>query len=681
MNIYNYPNKIFLYLKKMGFLFSCQSNNNTPFFGLEDEKIENNTELGLKVYICGDLPEKNKLINDIFNKKISDKTLFEKANQEFKTDQFYWIARIFPNLSNQTIDLIKEEIQKDFDSTPQIEQNIILCFGTENIEKLFSEINNNGKIYFPFIIVISKDKLDLEELEFNDPRKIINILLNQETEKKLNNIIISQLWECDCYYNEKGNKICRYTPDNIFKNLYCNLSFYSINILLTGKSRAGKSTFLNYINNKLIALESCKKTSATKKITEYNIYINNNYENYSIKFFDTPGIIPGKIEESKQFLNNLLNNENNNLEQKIHFILFFFMEGEPFEGINDILEILDNCNIPVLFIINKAFDESDNGKTKDIKSSISFMTQANIKNLIDENNFIPINLVKNNKVNDFGVENIFGRIYTIFKEKNKINENFNEEIKNLLKKFENINDKPLEMYNKEIDLFNYSEELKTLKNKLDNEIYMFRDVNIDNIIKTGEKLVNKCRNMINSLGNLSQVLNSVDNTIPAISFFQAFMVKEIGEIFGFDLNDLDKEVKEYFNIIKNSIENMDVYMYYNRKKTKEINMKVNMDIIEKELKEEMEKTNKQFITDLAKLFHNLKEKQHNNIPKNKIDKIITDGICVECRDFLKNKLKSSEGLIFWKNYLNICKKLEGNLKKLKSKNNVWGKKEMKIIKK
>ena len=633
MNIYNYPNKIFLYLKKMGFLFSCQSNNNTPFFGLEDEIIEKNTELGLKVYICGDLPEKNKLINDIFNKKISDKTLFEKANQEFKTDQFYWIARIFPNLSNQTIDLIKEEIQKDFDSTPQIEQNIILCFGTENIEKLFSEINNNGKIYFPFIIVISKDKLDLEELEFNDPRKIINILLNQETEKKLNNIIISQLWECDCYYNEKGNKICRYTPDNIFKNLYCNLSFYSIN----------------------------------------------NYENYSIKFFDTPGIIPGKIEESKQFLNNLLNNENNNLEQKIHFILFFFMEGESFEGINDILEILNNCNIPVLFIINKAFDESDNGKTKDIKSSISFMTQANIKNLIDENNFIPINLVKNKKVNDFGVENIFGRIYTIFKEKNKINENFNEEIKNLLKKFENINDKPLETYNKEIDLFNYSEELKTLKNKLDNEIYMFRDVNIDNIIKTGEKLVNKCRNMINSLGNLSQVLNSVDNTIPAISFFQAFMVKEIGEIFGFDLNDLDKEVKEYFNIIKNSIKDMDVYMYYNRKKTKEINMKVNMDIIEKELKEEMEKTNKQFITDLAKLFHNLKEKQHNNIPKNKIDKIITDGICVECRDFLKNKLKSSEGLIFWKNYLNICKKLEGNLKKLKSKNNVWGKKEMKII--
>ena len=665
----------------MGFLFSCKPNDNTPFFGLEDEKIEKNTELGLKVYICGDLPEKNKLINDIFNKKISDKMLIQKGNLEFKTDQFYWIARIFPNLSNETIASIKKEIKIDVDSIPQIEQNIILCFGTENIEKLFSEIKILGNIYSPFIIVISKDKLDLEELECDDPRKITNILLNQETEKILNNIIISQLWEYDCYYNEKGNKICRYTPDNIFKNLYISLSFYSINILLTWKSRAGKSTFLNYLNNKLIALESCKKTSVSKKKTEYSIYINNNYENYSIKFFDTPGIIPGKIEESKEYLDNLLNKDNDNIEEKIHFILFFFMEGESLEGIENILEILNNCNIPVLFIINKSIDDSDNGKTKDIKSTISFLTKANFKNLLDEKNFIPINIVKTKKVNDFGVEDIFGRIYTIFKEKNKINENFNKEIDNVLKKYVNINDKPLEMQNQEIELFNYSEEIKSLKNKLDNEIYMFKDINIDNIIKTGEKLVNKCRNMINSLGNLSTVLNSEDITIPAISFFQAFMVKEIGEIFGFDLNDMDKEVKEYINTIKDSINNMDVSMYFDKKKRKEIKMKVNMDIIEKELKKEIDKTNKQFITDLAKLFHELKEKQNNNkhIPKNKIDKIMTDGICIECRDYLKNELKKTEGLIFWKNYLNICKKLEGILKKLKSKNNVWGKKEMKII--
>ena len=357
------------------------------------------------------------------------------------------------------------------------------------------------------------------------------------------------------------------------------------------------------------------------------------------------------------------------------------MEGESLEGIENILEILNNCNIPVLFIINKSIDDSDNGKTKDIKSTISFLTKANFKNLLDEKNFIPINIVKTKKVNDFGVEDIFGRIYTIFKEKNKINENFNKEIDNVLKKYVNINDKPLEMQNQEIELFNYSEEIKSLKNKLDNEIYMFKDINIDNIIKTGEKLVNKCRNMINSLGNLSTVLNSEDITIPAISFFQAFMVKEIGEIFGFDLNDMDKEVKEYINTIKDSINNMDVSMYFDKKKRKEIKMKVNMDIIEKELKKEIDKTNKQFITDLAKLFHELKEKQNNNkhIPKNKIDKIMTDGICIECRDYLKNELKKTEGLIFWKNYLNICKKLEGILKKLKSKNNVWGKKEMKII--
>ena len=53
---------------------------------------------------------------------------------------------------------------------------------------------------------------------------------------------------------KKGNQICRYTPEKIFNGLDKDNSMFSINILLTGLSRSGKSTFIN--KNNLIRLNT-----------------------------------------------------------------------------------------------------------------------------------------------------------------------------------------------------------------------------------------------------------------------------------------------------------------------------------------------------------------------------------------------------------------------------------------
>jgi GTP-binding protein EngB required for normal cell division len=398
----------------MGFLFSCKPKDQF-FFDLEDEKMEKINELSLKIYVFGNLPQRQQFI-EIFNKKISDSRYSHLGDCEFKTDQFYWILKIVPDLSKNTIESQLNEIEEDFNKR-RIEQNVIVFFDDSNIDILFNEMQKLGNLFNPLIIIISKKEVKIKSKY--DPRKITNIILNEKTQEQLNNIIISQLWEYDCYYNEKGNKLCKYTPDNIFKNLYNNVPYYSLNILLTGKSRAGKSTFINYITNRLTALESCKKTSVSTKKTEYCFYANNsNYENVPIKFFDTPGMVPGKLEECKNFLSNLLNNQDNNLEEQIHFILFFFMENESLEGVNEIFEILNNCRKPVLFIINKSTDDSDNGKSKDIKSTISYLEQNNFMNLTDSNNFISVNIVKTKSFSDYGVNDVFQRIYDIFIEKN-----------------------------------------------------------------------------------------------------------------------------------------------------------------------------------------------------------------------------------------------------------------------
>ena len=678
----------------MGFCFPFRCKGNVSNFSndLEDEIIENK-ELGLKIYICGNLPEKKEFIN-IFTEKISDTRYINRGDYEFKTNQIYWIAKIIPVLSKESISKIANEIREDFDNKEgkKIEQNVILCFGDDNIDELIKGINEIGSAYSALFIIISEKQIKVNY----DQRKITNIILNDETKKRLNNIIISQLWEYDCYYNERGNQLCRYTPDNIFKNLYNNVPFYSINILLTGKSRAGKSTFINYLTNKLTALESCKKETVSKKKTQYCFYPNtikfnenDNYENVPIKFFDTPGIVPGKIEDSKNFLIELLDNKTNNLEEQIHFVLFFNNEGDSLEGTNEILQILNDCKKPVLIIINRAKDDSDDGRTSDIKSTISFFTRNNFMNLIDDKNFVQVNIVGTKRAPDYGVNDIFKRIYEIFNEKNdfsnknKFKKSIDNDINELLKQYNNLIEKPLEKQEREKDRLDTERKIQKLKEKIDDVSEMFKQININNVIITGRKSINKCRNLIISLGDLSNTLNSIDDDIPAISFFQAYMVKEIGEILGFNWKEMDKQVKIYLEEMKDNLDNMDVSKYYDKNKHKKDISIINKDDIIKELEEENKKSEDNFIKQLAKQFNTIRQNEINNdlLLKNKIDKMMTDGICIECRDYLIKVLEDSKGIFFWKNYLNACKKLNKNLELLKSKEKDWCEKEMKIINK
>ena len=245
-------------------LLSCISQKEVDDLTEKNDVIEKQKNLGLKIYICGELPQKDEIIESLFKAPITNENYINSGTHEFETDQFYWIARKYDELSEQTIESICNEIKNDRDSNKNIiEQNVILYFGIKNIRPLFESIRKLGSIYTPFFIILSNEKLNKKDIKYPDFRKITNIVINDKTQSKLNSILISQLWEYDCYYNEKGNVICRYSPDNIFKTLETNLTFYSINVLLTGKSRSGKSTFINFLSNKLQALESGKKVSVS----------------------------------------------------------------------------------------------------------------------------------------------------------------------------------------------------------------------------------------------------------------------------------------------------------------------------------------------------------------------------------------------------------------------------------
>ena len=668
----------------MGFLFSKNSKEKIRFESFYLGNEEKNKELGLKIHICGNNERKTEIVNTLFNKeKISDKRYINRAEREFKTEQFYWIAKLYKeDLTDKTINDIMDDIIKDRDERqPGIKQQIILCFIDENNKNKLSSFNGiKNDLYAPLIIIVSDNKI--EPFGIIDKRRITNIVYRNMGNETLRSRIISALWNCDCYYNEKGNKVCRYTPDNIFKSLETTLSFQSINILLTGKSRAGKSTFINFLSNKLVALESSDRVSVTNTLNEYYIYSNKDgkSEQAAIKLIDTPGIVQNNIEKSKVFLKNLFNNPEKSMEKQIHFILFFFMEGDSFEGIDPIFKLLNECKIPVLFIINKAFDDTDGGNTKDIASTISFLSRLDCKNLINRDNYIGINLVKAKKIECFGVEDIFLRLIDIYKEKNKFSIDMEKHIKECVRNYNSEMVKNSEMINN-----NLSKEIIKMKAELEKEIHMFKCLDIDSIIKRGMKPAIICKNVINSLSNITHTMQIEGTEIPAISFFQAFMVKEIGEIFGFDTKNMNYGVKTYLNKIKKEFEKEEISFQTLKKEDIIKTINLNTEIIESQIQKELDKPNKDFIMTLLKLFMEFRKKYKENnkeLSENEINRNMTDGICFTCINYLEDQLKKTNGFIFWNYYYEICKQILEDFEFYsKMDSSKWVKKEMIIIEK
>ena len=140
------------------------------------------------------------------------------------------------------------------------------------------------------------------------------------------------MWEIDCYYNERGNEICSYMPNNIEKDM--ELNNLSINLFLTGIARSGKSTFTNKINdNKLLALESCDKSSVTTKVSEYKIIGERKSDKDGfIKIIDSPGFNYEKDTKKVSLTN--IDKINENIKNAIEiikieimgmiYILFYF---------------------------------------------------------------------------------------------------------------------------------------------------------------------------------------------------------------------------------------------------------------------------------------------------------------------------------------------------------------------
>ena len=297
-------------------------------------------------HICGENIDLD-IIDKIFPKKLKE----NKRCYCFDNPKVRWVATIYSQgISNGIVKSICNNIK--------VGKSVILIFGENGAELLCKELDKMEEVYMPFLVFLTKTKI--QSIKMADNRRIKNIVFNGDFSQALTEII-SELWKIEGYYNERGNEYDNYLPSNK-KGEKDISSDTSLNILLTGFSRSGKSTFINLIARQLIAYETPQGISTTQKITNYYITLDNTIQNMAkIKFIDSPGLI---IEE-----NSNKNNQNNIIKlikeslvksqeqkDKISMILFF-IRGEAFNfncGVKKVFKFLNDLNYRLIFVLNGA---------------------------------------------------------------------------------------------------------------------------------------------------------------------------------------------------------------------------------------------------------------------------------------------------------------------------------------
>ena len=220
-----------------------------------------------------------------------------------------WNAFNYPKLLDNNYKKILASFYKRI-NTDENRNNIVIKFSNSYL-KDFSTVINKIKKNVPFLLcVLKNDEIKEDEFKcFKSPQYISYTKdCNNYNDKKQKNIfgqtIISYIIEKQTYFFEL---------DSSFKNLFNPKCFIECNILLMGESRAGKSSFINRVFNKLISHEDANLESVTNNSTEYTF----KKGNIGIRIIDTPGIIKkSNIKFIKKILDEYFG--------KIHLIFFFY---------------------------------------------------------------------------------------------------------------------------------------------------------------------------------------------------------------------------------------------------------------------------------------------------------------------------------------------------------------------
>ena len=344
----------------------------------------------MKVHICGLWEDYEKIIEYVFNQN----KIIKEDNKKDK-----YIIKEYQNalLTEEIIGIIDDNINNDKTKKDNsIENHAILCFGDDNnIDSLY---DITGLLR---VIIVTKKDFNLKQ---NFGKNFVkNIITEGKSDEDLELNIKNSLEDIDKYYNEENSEK---------EDISCPL-----NLLLVGMRQSGKSTFVNLMLGKLLALEVNDDEFSTLKVSKYMIHRENDDKENIIKIIDTPGIEKDDEREKKAI--EAVNSFNENKEkQGINIILFFYNAARSLEKCINLLKAIDKIKIPVFFIINRSTDKAT--PIQEIKTKKNYFKKNGLSNLLIKQNFIQANIKSGKEGKDFfGMDLIFGKIEEfITKEKN-----------------------------------------------------------------------------------------------------------------------------------------------------------------------------------------------------------------------------------------------------------------------
>ena len=400
------------------------------------------------------------------------------------------------------------------------------------IQYVLEKMNSlNREHYIPLMLFLC-DSFEIEDLKkFNFDQKKCSkidkrIIFFEKFEADINNPekmhkIRYRLERFCSYYNELGDRFTIGEKENRNDYDLTEMNFpFTVNICCVGRFGKGKSTGVNCILGEKNAKENKSGTTATMKINYYQV------SQFPVKIYDLPGFENEKTVNNaiKQF--KYLNDEIRQLQDQIHIFLYFIkstdermfteMEFSIFE------QIYQHKDSYVLYVLTHSSEKTD-------KKEIYDMINTGIRGVI---NFHQSKLEFINPKDTEYFQNIYFKM--VATNDNCVFVNFHETEKTQLY---GISD----FFNKMVIYIERTEAYKKFqKDSCMNEQEFEERIKEEAKIRKKRAAAIVARHKIGSA--VAGLLPGADY-IANKFFIKKDAMKKAGQIFGFDIDNLEKSLK------------------------------------------------------------------------------------------------------------------------------------------